>query len=91
MSIGTGGVTAVFFLAGNTICRIINRERKQHGIRCTAESTAGTIYNLNTLRNGDMDFGVVQSDGLFHAWKGSGAFEKRGPDKHLRAVLSLHP
>ena len=91
VSIGTGGVTAVFFLAGNTICQIINRARRKHGIRCTTESTAGTIYNLNTLRNGDMDFGIVQSDGLFHAWKGSGAFEKRGPDRNLRTVLSLHP
>ena len=91
VTIGTGGVTAVFFLAGNTICRVLNKKRAQHSIRCTAESTAGTIYNLNNLRSGDMDLAIVQSDGQFYAWHGTGPFKEPGPDKNLRAVFSLHP
>lgn len=60
-------------------------------MRCSAESTKGSIYNLNTLRTGELDFGVAQSDWQYHAFNGSNQFEKQGQFKDLRAVFSLHP
>jgi TRAP-type uncharacterized transport system substrate-binding protein len=50
ISIGTGGVTGVYYPTGGAICRLVNRGRKKHGIRCSAESTGGSIYNINTIR-----------------------------------------
>ena len=62
ISIGTGGVTGVYYPTGGAICRLVNQGRKEHGIRCSAESTGGSIYNINTIRAGELEFGVAQSD-----------------------------
>ena len=91
ISIGTGGVTGVYYPAGGAICRLVNKDRKETGIRCSAESTGGSIYNINTIRGGELEFGVAQSDWQYHAYNGTSKFEEAGPFKELRAVFSVHP
>ncbi|MCC6007869.1 MAG: TAXI family TRAP transporter solute-binding subunit [Rhodobacteraceae bacterium] len=91
ISIGTGGVTGVYYPAGGAICRLVNRDRAEHGIRCGVESTGGSIFNINAVREGELEFGVAQSDWQFHAFNGSSRFEEQGPFEGLRAVFSLHP
>ncbi|TCO71119.1 TAXI family TRAP transporter solute-binding subunit [Rhodovulum euryhalinum] len=92
ITIGTGGVTGVYYPTGGAICRLVNKGRKEHGIRCSVESTGGSVYNLKTIRAGELEFGVVQSDWQFHAFEGSSEnFEADGPFEGLRAVFSLHP
>ncbi|HEX9585639.1 MAG TPA: TAXI family TRAP transporter solute-binding subunit [Gammaproteobacteria bacterium] len=91
ITIGTGGVTGVYYPTGGSICRLMNKARKEHGIRCSVESTAGSIYNLNTIRAGELDMGVVQSDWQHHAYHGTSKFSDAGAFKGLRAVFSVHP
>ncbi len=91
ISIGTGGVTGVYYPTGGAICRLVNKDRKEHGIRCSAESTGGSIYNINTIRGGELEFGVAQSDWQFHAYNGTSKFEEQGAFENLRAVFSVHP
>jgi uncharacterized protein len=91
ITIGTGGVTGVYYPAGGAICRLVNKDRKDHGFRCSVESTGGSVANINLIRTGEIEFGVTQSDWQFHGIKGSKAFEKQGPMPELRAVFSLHP
>lgn len=90
ITIGTAGVTGVYYPAGGAICRLVNRGRKEHGVRCTVESTGGSINNLESVRKGEIDLGVVQSDLLFHAYNGDEVFSGVGADKKLRVVFSLH-
>ena len=91
VSIGTGGVTGVYYPTGGAICRLVNKNRKTHGIRCSVESTGGSIYNINTVRAGELEFGVAQSDWQYHAMHGTSKFKKAGPFKGLRAMFSVHP
>jgi uncharacterized protein len=91
ISIGTGGVTGVYYPAGGAICRLVNRDRAEHGIRCGVESTGGSIFNINAIRSGELEFGVAQSDWQFHAFNGTSQFEETGAFEGLRAVFSLHP
>ena len=91
ISIGTGGVTGVYYPTGGAICRLVNKNRKEHGIRCSAESTGGSIYNINTIRAGELEFGVAQSDWQYHAYNGTSKFADKGKFDKLRAVFSVHP
>jgi len=88
---GTGGVTGVYYAAGGAICRLLNKDRKSHGIRCSVESTGGSAYNVNTIRAGELDFGMAQSDVHYNGLKGAGAFKDAGPFADLRSVFSVHP
>ena len=90
VSIGTGGVTGVYYPTGGAICRLVNKDRKDHGIRCSAESTGGSIYNINTIKAGELEFGVAQSDWQYHAYNGTSKFEESGKFENLRAVFSVH-
>lgn len=90
ISIGTGGVTGVYYPTGGAICRLVNRERKDHGIRCAVESTGGSVYNLNTIKAGELEFGVAQSDWQYHAYNGTSKFEEN-PFPEVRAMFSVHP
>ena len=90
ISIGTGGVTGVYYPTGGAICRLVNAGRKEHGIRCSAESTGGSAYNINTIKAGELEFGVAQSDVQYHAYNGTGAFQEAGAYKDLRSMSSVH-
>ena len=91
VSIGTGGVTGVYYPTGGAVCRLVNKDRKSHGIRCSAESTGGSAYNINTVRAGELEFGVAQSDWQYHAYRGTSKFADKGKFEDLRAVFFVHP
>ncbi|MGD9105630.1 MAG: TAXI family TRAP transporter solute-binding subunit [Desulfobacterales bacterium] len=92
ITIGTGGITGVYYPTGGAIAKIVNKKKKEYGIRCTVESTGGSVFNVNAIMAGDLEFGVVQSDRQFQAIKGSPDSEWAGnPQKDLRAVFSIHP
>lgn len=91
ITIGTGGVTGVYYPTGGAICRMMARTRGEHGIRCGAESTGGSVFNVNAVRNGELEFGVAQSDVQFNAYNGEDKFKDQGANPDLRSVFSIHP
>ena len=81
ISIGTGGPTGVYFIVGNAVCRMVHKEAaegrksgRKHGIRCAAPSTGGSNYNIGQIKEGELQFGVAQSDWQHHAYNGSFLF-----------------
>ncbi|WP_375690881.1 TAXI family TRAP transporter solute-binding subunit [Pseudooceanicola sp. LIPI14-2-Ac024] len=91
VTIGTGGVTGVYYPTGGAICRLVNKGRKEHGIRCSVESTGGSVYNIETIRAGELEFGVAQSDTQYNAYHGEAQFADAGAYEELRSVFSVHP
>lgn len=87
--LGTGSVRGVYFPIGGVICRLVNRHKAAHRIRCSLESTGGSIYNLRQLRDDKFDLAFAQSDWQYHAYNGSSTFADNGPDTALRAVFAL--
>ena len=88
VTIGTGGQTGVYYTAGQSVCRFLNRGAAEHDIKCNAPSSAGSVSNIVALQNKDYDFGFIQSDHQFKAIEGQAPFDKK-PVKNLRAVFSL--
>lgn len=91
VTIGTGGITGVYYPTGSAIARIVNKKKELYGIRATVESTGGSVFNVNAIMAGDLDFGIVQSDRQYQAINGLAEWKDKGPQKDLRAVFTIHP
>jgi len=91
VTIGTGGITGVYYPTGGAIAKMVNKKKKEYGIRATVEATGGSVFNVNAVMSGDLEFGVVQSDRQFQAVNGLEEWKDKGPQKDLRAVFSIHP
>lgn len=89
ITIGTGGVTGVYYAVGGAICRLVNKDKAKTHLRCSVESTGGSAYNVNTIKAGELDFGMAQSDVQYQGYKGTGSF--KAPFGDMRAVFSVHP
>ncbi len=90
ISVGTGGVTGTYYPTGGAICRFVNKMKKKTKIKCAVESTGGSVYNINTIRAGELDFGMAQSDIVYYALNGEKKFKGK-PYKELRSVMAIYP
>ena len=90
ITIGTGSRAGVYFQVGRAICRLLDAGTEDHGLTCSAPTTAGSIFNLESIRAGLSQLGVAQSDWQYHAVRGSDRFAAAGPDPDLRALFSVH-
>ncbi len=90
ITIGTGGVTGTYYPTGAAICKLVNKYRKETKIRCSVESTAGSVYNVKTIQSGELDFAIAQSDVIYQAVHGTKKFEK-SQIKKLRSIMAIYP
>ncbi len=91
VAIGTGSNTGNYYLAGKAIAEIVNREIDKYSLRCTVETTGGSVFNVNAVMAGDLQFGIVQSDRQWQAVRGKNEWKEKGPQTDLRAVFSIYP
>ena len=91
VTIGTSGITGVYYPTGGAIAKMINKKKKEYGIRATVESTGGSVFNINAIIAGDLEFGLAQSDSQYRAIKGMDEWKEKGPQTELRSVFSIHP
>jgi TRAP transporter TAXI family solute receptor len=90
ITIGTGSITGLYYPAGGAICRMINLQFNKHHIRCSVEATSGSLFNIQSLNNGQVEFAIVQSDVQYEAYNGIGNFASQGKNHKLRSVFSIH-
>ncbi|MBR0573132.1 MULTISPECIES: TAXI family TRAP transporter solute-binding subunit [Pasteurellaceae] len=90
VTIGTGGQTGVYYVVGQSVCKLVNRTTAKTNVKCNAPSTGGSVANLNAIAGNQMQMGIAQSDWQFHAYNGTSSFKGKKNDK-LRAVFSIHP
>ena len=80
--VGTAEYGGIYYPLGNGICRSVNTDRRLHKVHCSVESTSGTVANIQSLGQGLIDFGIVQSDVIEAA--------EPNDTKHLRTLFSLY-
>ncbi|MDX1808849.1 MAG: TAXI family TRAP transporter solute-binding subunit [Sulfurospirillaceae bacterium] len=90
ITIGTGGVTGVYYPTGGAICRMVDKSKAKTHIRCAVQSTAGSVFNVNSVKSGDLDFGIAQSDVVYQAYHGQGIFKGKA-HKNLRTLMTIYP
>jgi len=91
VTIGTGGVTGIYYPTGVAISRMVNKKFDEYKIKATVESTSGSVFNVNAVLNADLVFGVVQSDRQYQACNGLAEWSKYGKQTDLRSLFSVHP
>ena len=91
VTIGTGAVTGVYYPTGKAIAKIVNKKGKEHGVQVKVESTGGSVFNVNAIIVGDLEFGIVQSDRQYQAWNGIKDWKDRGPQKSCAASAVFIP
>ncbi len=90
LTIGTGGLTGVYYPTGQSIAKLLNQKKKQHNLKAQAESTAGSVYNINALLAGEMEVALAQSDRVYQAYQGEKEWKEAGPQRELRSLFALH-
>ncbi len=86
LSLGTGGVTGVYYPAGGAICRLVNLTRNAHGIRCAVESTGGSFSNIQRVKRGELDLGISEASFLYREAKAGAPGQGSG----LHSLFSLY-
>jgi hypothetical protein len=86
--VGTVSRTGIYYPLGGSICRLLNLDTSGHGLRCSEEPSSGAVANVEALRRGRLDIGIVPSDVLADAVAGQGSFTARGPTTGLRVLFA---
>ena len=90
ISIGTGGISGIYYPTGGAICYLVNKLNSEDRIHCEIKSTLGSRYNLNALKKYKIDVAVVQSDWQHHAYNGTSWYQDKGKFTNLRSLFSVH-
>lgn len=91
VNIGTASIGGSYYPTGGYICNVLNKSRKKfdHNIRCSVESTGGSVANLRSIQSGDLGVGVAMSAYTIQSYNGTGRFEKDGANKKLRFLFGI--
>jgi uncharacterized protein len=88
VTIGTASLTGIYYPLGGSVCRLVNLDASRHGLQCSEEPSSGSVENIESLRRGRLDIGIVPSDVLADAVAGQGSFTSRGPTAELRVLFA---
>ncbi|MBO6783328.1 MAG: TAXI family TRAP transporter solute-binding subunit [Alphaproteobacteria bacterium] len=87
--IGGGSVTGVYYQVALQTCQLMNKHSGGK-YNCVGRPALGSVFNINAVNRGLLDFGVAQSDRNWQATTGAADWEGK-PVENLRSVFSAHP
>jgi uncharacterized protein len=101
-SIGTGGTGATYYPLGGTIANAISNPPGSRsceeggscgvpGLIAMAQSSRGSVDNIEGIKSGRFHSGFVQSDVAYWAYTGTGVYDGQSPTEELRAITALYP
>ena len=101
-SIGTGGTGATYYPLGGTIANAISNPPGSRpcaeggscgvpGLIAMAQSSRGSVDNIEGIKSGLFHSGFSQSDVAYWAYSATGKFDGQAPSDHLRAITALYP
>ncbi len=88
VTFGGAGINGNYFSIAKAVCREINA-LEETDLHCSPEATPGSLYNVQAMEKGELDFALVQSDLQHSAVSGSGPFRETGPVSGLNGVMTL--
>ncbi len=102
LRIATGATGSTHFAIGGLIASAISNPPGSRpcdrGGSCgvpslvaVAQSTEGSMENVQAVAEGRAETGLVQADVVYWAFHGTGLFEDKGPAPGLRAIANLFP
>jgi TRAP transporter TAXI family solute receptor len=89
VSLGTGEMDGLYYPIGKAICKVAGLDLRAMEIRCSPETTPGSVYNVDAVESGELELGLAQTDVAREAYRGIGPWQGRAVSD-LRSVLSLH-
>lgn len=100
--IGTGSTSGTYFPIGGILANAISNPPGSRacnrggscgvpGLIAVAQSTEGSVANVQQLADGSLDSGFSQADIAFWAYQGEGIFKQKGAMPGLRAIANLFP
>ena len=87
--IGGGSVHGLYFKVTQHLCNLINRH-SLNKYQCSGRPALGSVFNINAIADGLLDFGIAQSDRSWQATNGRADWDGK-PVTGLRSIFSLHP
>jgi TRAP transporter TAXI family solute receptor len=91
VTIGTGAIGGNYRQAGHAVARVVRENQQAFEFRVRDNPSSGSVANIKAIGAGEIEFGITQADHQYQAINGLAAWQESGPQKDLRAVLSLYP
>jgi len=87
MSIGTGGTGGIYYVLGGAFASQLNQRDPER--QYTAEVTGASVENVNRVRAGQLDLGIVMAISAYEAYYGGEDYPE--PVTDLRIIAPLYP
>jgi uncharacterized protein len=100
--IGTGATGGTYYPIGTTLANAISNPPGSRpcdrggacgvpGLIATAQTTQGSVQNLEELMAGRFDAALTQADIAYWAYRGEAIYQSRKPFESLRLIATLYP
>ena len=87
LEMGTGSDAGVYYSYGKALSQVMPKDA---GILLEPRLTEGSKANIEGIRSGELQLGIVQSDVMTYAWQGRRSLEQTGRVDSFRVVAGLY-